>query len=93
MSGEPAIDPYDEESELSTERELAFMWLADLEARVADLEELLKMPGCLASPPDLETRVGDLEALTAMLLPTVWARNQPQLALSGESAQTEGGSG
>ena len=46
MSGEPAIDPYDEESELATERELAFMWLADLEARVADLEELLKMPGC-----------------------------------------------
>ena len=93
MSGEPAIDLYDEESELATERELAFMWLADLEARVAGLEELLKMPGCLASPPNLETRVGDLEALTAMLLPTVWARNQPQLALSWESAQTEGGSG
>jgi hypothetical protein len=47
---------------------------------VANLEELLKMPGCLASPPDLEIRVGDLEALTAMLLPAVWARNQPQLA-------------
>ena len=85
MSGEPAIDPYDEESELATERELAFMWLADLEARVAGLEELLKMPGCLASAPDLETRVGDLEALITPITPARF-RNSPGSARAAPSS-------
>jgi hypothetical protein len=58
------IDLDDEISELATERELAWMWLEDLDARVLDLEERLGVePGRL----DLQSRLADLEELAEFL--------------------------
>jgi hypothetical protein len=68
------IDLDDEVSGLATEREAIWMWLGDLEDRVAELEELCGIIPPLCGQRDMETRVGDLEALTEMLLPAVYAR-------------------
>jgi hypothetical protein len=62
------IDLFDEESEAATERELAWMWLADLDERVTDLEErlegLLHLPQRSGLPQDtIGCRISDLEAL------------------------------
>jgi hypothetical protein len=58
------IDVDDAESEAATEREMTLMWLADLESRVAWLEELLGVaPGLMG----VESRVAELEALADYL--------------------------
>jgi hypothetical protein len=58
------IDLDDELSELATERELAWMHLSDLDARVLAIEERLGIePGRL----DLQSRLEDLEELAPFL--------------------------
>ncbi len=76
------IDLDDEESEQATEQQMTLNWLEDLETRVTELEELCGI-GPYLLHHGLETRVGDLEALTEVLLPAVYARNQRPLWTPG----------
>ncbi len=66
--GEPPADDVadlgDEESVAASEREVVWMWLADLESRVAELEGLLGVePGQMG----IGERVAELEALAEYL--------------------------
>jgi hypothetical protein len=64
LPGKDAVDLFDGASEAATERELAWMWLADLGSRVAELEALLGVePGQM----DIGNRVAELEALAEYL--------------------------
>jgi hypothetical protein len=58
------VDLDDQESEDATERELAWMWLNDLEGRVAELEALLQVD---AGAMGIDERVAELEALAEFL--------------------------
>jgi hypothetical protein len=58
------IDLDDEESERCTEREAVWMWLADLEDRVAEIEALLRIaPGQWG----IEARIAEIEAAAEFL--------------------------
>jgi hypothetical protein len=64
LPADEPVDLFDAESEAATERELALMWLADLDSRVAELEYLLGVePGQMG----IDERVAALEAMAEFL--------------------------
>jgi hypothetical protein len=64
------VDLDDGDSVLATEREILWMWLADLESRVGALEELMGVPYNPVQAQrqvPLDSRIGELEELSEFL--------------------------